>query len=111
VFWYRTHPKAVSCSQGDLPRNSQYPADAVFAMALLATPATVTMDIGLSNHYQWDAPPGASMGSVPFPKQDAQIPYFQLIRNGVKVKDGYGSAYVTDSCSIYNFNPFVGVIG
>ncbi|KAG8683076.1 hypothetical protein FRC09_016316, partial [Ceratobasidium sp. 395] len=110
VFWYRSHPKAVTCSQGDVPRNSQYPADAVFAFALLTSPATVTLDIG-SNHYQWNAAAGTSMGSVPFPTQDAQIPYFQIIRNGVKIKDGYGSVYVTKACSIYNFNPFVGVIG
>lgn len=79
-------------------------------MALLATPATITIDIGLNNHYQWNAPAGTSMGSVPFPVQDAQVPYLQLVRNKVKVKDGYGSVYVTNSCSIYNFNPFVGVI-
>ncbi|KAG8748618.1 hypothetical protein FRC10_000009 [Ceratobasidium sp. 414] len=110
VFWYRSHPKAVACSQGDVPRNSQYPADAVFAFALLTSPATVTLDIG-SKHFQWNAQAGTSMGSVPFPPEDAQIPYFQIIRNGVKTKDGYGSVYVTNSCSIYNFNPLVGVIG
>ncbi|CAE6414787.1 unnamed protein product [Rhizoctonia solani] len=110
VFWYRSHPKGVSCSQGDQPRNSQYPADAVFALALLTNPATVTLDIG-SKHFQWNAPAGTSMGSVPFPPEDAQIPYIQIIRNGVKVKDGYGSTYVTNSCPIYNFNPFVGLIG
>ncbi|KAB5596549.1 hypothetical protein CTheo_186 [Ceratobasidium theobromae] len=110
VFWYRSHPKGVSCSQGDRPRNSQYPADAVFAVALLTNPATVTLDIG-SNHWQWNAPAGTSIGSVPFPSEDSQIPYIQIIRNGVRVKDGYGSVYVTNSCPIYNFNPFVGVIG
>ncbi|CAE6436506.1 unnamed protein product [Rhizoctonia solani] len=110
VFWYRNHPKGVSCSQGDRPRNSQYPVDAVFALALLTSPATVTLDIG-SNHFQWNAPAGSSMGSVPFPPEDTQIPYIQIIRNGIKVKDGYGSTYVTNSCPIYNFNPFVGVIG
>ncbi|GAB1517784.1 hypothetical protein RhiTH_000834 [Rhizoctonia solani] len=110
VFWYRNHPKGVSCSQGDRPRNSQYPVDAVFALALLTSPATVTLDIG-SKHFQWNAPAGSSMGSVPFPPEDTQIPYIQIIRNGIKVKDGHGSTYVTNSCPIYNFNPFVGVIG
>ncbi|CUA78426.1 hypothetical protein RSOLAG22IIIB_13134 [Rhizoctonia solani] len=111
VFWYRKNPKDVTCAQGDRPRNSQYPADAVFALALLTSPATVTLDIG-SKRFQWNAPAGTSMGSVPFPPEDSQIPYLQIIRNGVKVKDGYGSLYVTTSCpGVYNFNPFVGVIG
>ncbi|EIN07586.1 glycoside hydrolase family 71 protein [Punctularia strigosozonata HHB-11173 SS5] len=109
VFWYRAHPKVAACP-GLLPRNADYPADAVFALALLKTPSTITLDIG-SNHYQWDAQPGASMGAVPFPTEDAQIPYFQIIQGGTKVKDGYGSVYVTQTdCNYYNFNPFVGLI-
>jgi len=107
---YRTHPKAVTCDAGTLPRNSKYPADAIFALALLGSPATISLDVG-SNHYQWNAAAGASIGSVAFPTQDAQIPYIQIIRNGSKVKDGYGSNYITKQCSFYNFNPFVGVIG
>ena len=110
VFWYRPHPKGVSCSQGEPPRNSQYPADAVIALALLSSPATIMLDIG-SKHFQWNAPAGSSTGSVPFPPEDGQIPYLQIVRNGIKTRDGYGSVYVTNACSIYNFNPFVGVIG
>jgi glucan endo-1,3-alpha-glucosidase len=110
VFWYRTHPKSATCSGGYTVRNSQYPADAIFAFAMLASPATVAMDIGLNNHAEWAAPAGVSIGSVPFPQQDSQIPYIQIIRNGAQVKSGYGSASVTKSCSYYNFNPFVGVI-
>jgi glucan endo-1,3-alpha-glucosidase len=53
---------------------------------------------------------GVFFGSVPFPVEDAQIPYFQIKRNGAKIKDGYGSVYVTNSCDFYNFNPFVGLI-
>lgn len=77
---------------------------------MLATPATVTIDIGLNNHFEWNAPAGVSIGSVPFPQQDSQIPYFQVIRGGAKVKDGYGSMYVKKTCDYYNFNPFVGII-
>ncbi|KAF8317382.1 glycoside hydrolase family 71 protein [Clavulina sp. PMI_390] len=110
IFWYREYPKAAVCPTGDLPRNSQYPADAVFAFALLASPATVTLDIG-STHYQWDAPAGASIGSVNFPAEDNQIPFFQIERNGSVEKSGYGSLYVTKECNgIYNFNFWVGAI-
>jgi len=110
IFWYRSHPKAAVCSSGTLPRNSAYPADAIFAFAMLASPATVTMDIGSNNHYQWAAPAGISNGSVPFPVQDSQIPFLQIIRNGATVTSAYGSVYVTQTCSTYNFNPFVGIM-
>lgn len=92
-----------------MPASSTYPADSVFAVALLATPAVVSLDFGL-NHYQWDAPAGISIGQVAFPAQDSQIPYLQIIRNGDRVYDAYGSLAVTNSCSYYNFNPFVGVL-
>lgn len=109
IFWYRSNPKAAICSSGALPRNAAYPADAVFALALLADTATVTLDIG-SSHSEFTAGPGVTMGSVPFPVEDAQIPYIQILRNGAQVADGYGSIYVNKACSFYNFNPFVGVI-
>ncbi|KAF9522006.1 glycoside hydrolase family 71 protein [Crepidotus variabilis] len=109
IFWYRAHPKNAVCSGGDVPRNSAYPVDAVFAMALLADSATISLDIG-SKHAQWNASPGVSIGSVPFPPEDSQIPYIQIIKNGATAKSGYGSVYVTKSCSYYNFNPFVGHI-
>lgn len=94
-----------------MPRNSQYPADAVFAFALLASPATVSIDIGSNNHYEWNASAGASIGQVPFPTEDNQIPYFQVLRNSAVTKSGYGSLYVTQECTgIYNFNFWVGSI-
>lgn len=79
-------------------------------MAILSDSATITLDIG-SNHYQWNAGPGVSMGSVPFPTQDSQIPFIQIIKNGAVVKSGYGSMYVTQTgCTYYNFNPWVGIL-
>ncbi|KZV73756.1 glycoside hydrolase family 71 protein [Peniophora sp. CONT] len=110
VVWYRLHPKAAACSTPSQPRNSAFPADAVFAFALLTSPATVTMDIGINNHFQWDAPAGVSMGSVPFPQQDNQIPFIQIIRNGAVVESGHLSATWSKECQTYNFNPFVGVV-
>lgn len=110
MFWYRAHPKAVSCSGGWAPRMSTFPTDAVFAMSLLGSPATISLDIG-STHAQFDAGVGASsVGSVNFPVEDSQIPFIQIIRNGETVKSMFGSVFVTQSCSWYNFNPFVGVV-
>lgn len=92
-----------------MPRNSDFPADAVFAWALLSDDATISLDIG-SSHAQWDATSGVSMGYVSFPTEDNQIPYIQIIRDGTTVADGYGSIYVSQECTYYNFNPFVGSI-
>ncbi|KAJ7844930.1 glycoside hydrolase family 71 protein [Mycena olivaceomarginata] len=106
VFWYRAHPKAVSCSGGWAPRMASFPADAVFAVSLLNTPATISLDI--ATHAQFNAGVGATIGSVNFPVEDSQIPFLQIIRNGQTVKSGFGSVFVTRSCSWYN--PFVGII-
>ena len=110
IYWYRAHPKAVTCSGGARPSNADYPVDAVFAFALLSQSATISLDIG-SNHASFSAGPGATMGSVPFPTEDGQVPFVQIVRNGVITKSGWGDMHVTQSCSYYNFNPFVGVVG
>ncbi len=99
----------MTCSSGDVPRNSAYPEDAIFAMAFLSDSATITLDVG-SNSASFEAGPGVTMGSVPFPPEDSQIPYIQIIKNGVQTAYAYGSIYITNECSYYNFNPFVGVV-
>ena len=110
IFWYRAHPKAVTCSGGDKPSNWNYPVDAVFAFALLSDSANVSLDIG-SSHSAFSAGPGVTMGSVPFPIEDAQVPFIQIIKNGQVYKSGYGAMSVTQNCPYYNFNPYVGVVG
>ncbi|KAL4257236.1 Glycoside hydrolase family 71 [Pleurotus pulmonarius] len=110
VVWYRLHPKDANCATPSRPRNFQFPADAVFGVALLTSPATVTMDIGLNNHFEWNAPAGVSIGQVPFPQEDSQIPFIQIIRNNNVAASGFGSAFFTKTCQTYNFNAFVGVV-
>ncbi|KAF5343341.1 hypothetical protein D9758_014180 [Tetrapyrgos nigripes] len=109
VFWYRAHPKAVTCSGGDRPRNSDFPADAIFAFSMLTSPATISLDVG-SRHTEFNAGVGVAIGSIPFPSEDSQIPFIQIIRNGVSTKSIHGSTFITNACSYYNFNPWVGVL-
>lgn len=110
IFWYRPNPKATVCSNGSPPRNSDFPGDAVFALAMVTSDADISLDIG-SSHAEFTATGNAiTMGSVPFPVEDSQIPYIQIIRDGTQVKAGYGSSYVEQSCTDYNFNPFVGIV-
>ncbi|KAF9494190.1 hypothetical protein BDN71DRAFT_1590601 [Pleurotus eryngii] len=110
VVWYRLHPKDANCAAPLTPRNSQFPADAVFGFALLTSMATVTVDIGLNNRFEWNAPAGVSIGEVAFLQQDSQIPFIQIIRNSNVVASGFGSAFVTKECQTYNFNSFVDVV-
>ncbi|THH13902.1 hypothetical protein EW146_g6365 [Bondarzewia mesenterica] len=110
VFWYRAYPKGVTCSTGTLPRNAAFPADAVFALAMLKDTATITLAIG-SNTINFTAGPGLTMNSVPFPTEDHQIPYVAISRDGATIADTYGSMYVNQSgCTYYNFNPWVGSV-
>ncbi|KAH7918065.1 glycoside hydrolase family 71 protein [Leucogyrophana mollusca] len=110
VFWYRAYPKNITCSTGTLPRNAAFPEDAVFALAMLTDTATITLAIG-SNTVNFTAGPGITMGSVPFPPEDQQIPYVEISRNGKKVADTHGSMYVNQTgCTYYNFNPWVGSV-
>lgn len=68
------------------------------------------MDIGSNNHFEWNAPAGVSIGQVPFPQQDSQIPFIQIIRNNNVAASGFGSAFFTKACQTYNFNAFVDVV-
>ncbi|KAI0322382.1 glycoside hydrolase family 71 protein [Amylostereum chailletii] len=110
VYWYRLHPKDAVCTTPTKPRNSEFPADAVFGFALLTDAATVALDMG-TNHFEWDAPAGVSIGQVKFSSEDGQAPRVQAVRGGSTILDGTGSTAVTQSCATYNFNPFVGVVG
>ncbi|KAE9402282.1 glycoside hydrolase family 71 protein [Gymnopus androsaceus JB14] len=110
VYWYRAYPKAITCSEGDLPRNSDFPSDSVFAFSMLTSAATITLTVGDSTA-SFDAPAGIAIGSVPFSTEDAQSPVIEIVRNGATVKSGTGAiAISTTSCAYYNFNPLVGIV-
>ncbi|KAF9068620.1 glycoside hydrolase family 71 protein [Rhodocollybia butyracea] len=110
VYWYRAFPKAIACSGGDLPRNSDFPADAVFAYSMLTSPATVVLTVG-DNSMSFDVSAGVAIGSVPFSTEDGQLPVISIMRNGATVKSGTGAKAInTSSCPYYNFNPLVGIV-
>lgn len=110
MYWYRAYPKAITCSEGDLPRNSDFPSDSVFAFSMLTSAATITLTVGDSTA-SFDAPAGIAIGSVPFSTEDAQSPVIEIVRDGATVKSGTGAiAISTTSCAYYNFNPLVGIV-
>ncbi|KIK69895.1 glycoside hydrolase family 71 protein [Collybiopsis luxurians FD-317 M1] len=110
VYWYRAYPKAITCSQGDLPRNSAFPADAVFAFSMLTSDATIALAVG-DSQASFNASAGVAIGSVAFSMEDGQHPVISIIRDGTTVKSGTGAkAISTSSCPYYNFNPLVGIV-
>lgn len=116
VYWYRIHPKDAQC-QGGLStpiRNSNFPADAVFAWALTKEPATISLSAGSNKYWEFPAEAGVpSMGMVPFPAdlQGGVTPEVAIMRGGKMVKYSKGSQPITANCSWANFNPVVGIAG
>ncbi|KAK0467234.1 glycoside hydrolase family 71 protein [Desarmillaria tabescens] len=111
VFWYRVHPREATCSGGTQPRMYNFPADAVFALAMLAEDETVAVDIGSTSHTEFAAKGGElTMGVAYFPFEDNQTPAVSLVRNGATVKSTNGPQPITTNCSYYNFNPVVGAL-
>ncbi|KAJ3716483.1 glycoside hydrolase family 71 protein [Lentinula raphanica] len=110
IFWYRAHPKDIACDQGEKPRNSELPEDAVFAVSMLESDANITLTVGESTT-TFHAAKGIANGSVPFSKQDGHKPVVKIVRHGEVVKKGTGEMAInTTKCGYYNFNPFVGVL-
>ena len=45
---------------------------------------------------------------MPFPTEDGQTPYFTILKDGQKSKEGSGNHNITTACPYYNYNPTVG---
>ncbi|KAJ7585771.1 glycoside hydrolase [Mycena floridula] len=107
VYWYRPHPKGLSCSDPFLgpPNGQNLPADGVWAATLLASPATLTITSG-SFSLTATAPAGINYFAT---GMGSGQPTFKLTRNGATITQGTGALSINlNSCNIYNFNAFVG---
>ncbi|KAG8876747.1 hypothetical protein FRB97_003961 [Tulasnella sp. 331] len=105
VMWYRPNPKALTCTDPlEPPTGSTFPADAVFAAAILSSPATLSVCADgqcTSSNVQ----AGVTQVSGPF---GAGQPSFTLTRSGSTVLSGTaGLAINTANCTTYNFNAYV----
>ncbi|KAJ7716244.1 glycoside hydrolase [Mycena olivaceomarginata] len=107
VYWYRPHPKGLSCADPFLgpPTGQSFPADGIWAATLLASPATLTMTSGTFS-LTTTAPAGINYFAT---GMGSGQPTFKLVRNGVTITQGTGGLSIDlNSCNIYNFNAFVG---
>ncbi|KAK7039500.1 glycosyl hydrolase family 71-domain-containing protein [Favolaschia claudopus] len=100
VYWYRGFPKNTRCTNDTLgpPNGIDLLQDLVFVTTLVASPAqlTVTVPAGVTTH-------NFTMGI------GSQV--FSLSRNGAQVGAGQGGLQIKDSCTIYNYNAYVGNFG
>ncbi|KAK5709244.1 hypothetical protein LTR17_019969 [Elasticomyces elasticus] len=117
VFWYRIHPKGVPCSGGTnnkgVVRNAAFPADAVFAWALVTEDSTISMTVGSNENWTFDAKAGTpTLKMVPFPSAiDNAYPTVTVRRGGLMLQTGTGSVAITQACSYENYNPVVALAG
>ena len=127
IYWYRPTLKSASCDSTDTckqpwsgptpnpnyftgkPNGYDTMQDSVFVVALLNSPATVTIASGSNKPQAFDAPAGASSWQVDMGigKQS-----FSLSRNGQTVLGGDSLRDVASECvcGIYNFNAYVGTL-
>ncbi|KAK3669724.1 hypothetical protein LTR78_010407 [Recurvomyces mirabilis] len=117
VFWYRVHPKEVSCSSGTnnigVVRNAAYPADAVFAWALVSENSTISMNVGSNQNWTFQATTcGPKLNMVPFPNGiDNAYPSVAVQRGEETLHAATGAVAITEACAYENYNPVVGLTG
>ncbi|KAK5751863.1 hypothetical protein LTS12_018041, partial [Elasticomyces elasticus] len=117
VFWYRIHPKEVSCTGGTdnsgVVRNAAYPVDAVFAWALVTEDSTISMTVGSHDGWAFEAVAGTpTLNMVPFPVGiDNAYPTVVIERGGATLQTGVGPLAITQACSWENYNPVVALAG
>lgn len=120
VYWYRPAPREVNCDATDTcmvgannssgnyfmgrPNGWESMADAVFVVAMLKSPATVTVNSG-GKVQTFEAPAGASAFQAPM---GVGSQWFALSRGEQTVLSGTSLLPIIDGCvcGLYNFNPY-----
>lgn len=107
VYWYRPTPKGVTCSGDSLgrPNGVNYFSDVVFASVMLTAPATLTVTSGGQAPQTVNA--AAGIHTFNFTMGLGQQK-FSVSRGGKQILGGSGGLAVTNSCTNYNYNVYVG---
>jgi glucan endo-1,3-alpha-glucosidase len=113
VLWARTHPAAVTVNDPvGKPTNFEITQDALWAVALLTAPATVTLSpsaapaAGDPNTHTFSVPAGLTKLSIPLTAGATM--YASITRNGQIVKEVQPTNFTFQGAPpSYNFNAFV----
>ncbi|KAF7975500.1 hypothetical protein HWV62_9427 [Athelia sp. TMB] len=107
VYYYRPNPKGAGCSDPvTQPTGYTYDGDSIFVIALVKTAGTVVITSGGAST-SISVPAGITTVSAPM---NTGVQSFALTRSGSTVLSGTSSLQVTSSCSVYNFNAYVGSV-
>lgn len=108
VYYYRPSPKDAACSDSVAqPTGYDFDDDLVFVTALTTSPATVVITSGSNAPVSIDVPAGINTVSAPM-GLGQQV--FALQRNGSPVMQGTSSQQISSTCTVYNFNAYVGKV-
>lgn len=109
VYYYRPNPKDAACSDSVAqPTGYDYDGDSIFVIAMTTSAATVVINSG-GVSTSIDVPAGITTVSAPMTVGEQS---FSLTRNSgaTTVMSGTSDLQVSSSCTVYNFNAYVGSI-
>ncbi|KAF3158433.1 hypothetical protein TWF106_002602 [Orbilia oligospora] len=107
VYWYRPHPKAATCTSDTLgrPNGADMLYDNVYVTTLLTAPATLVVQSGSNSVVRINVPAGVLTSNV---TMGIGAQRFSLERGGQVIMGGTGGLEIKNSCTVYNFNVYVG---
>ncbi|KAK6345647.1 hypothetical protein TWF718_007557 [Orbilia javanica] len=106
VYWYRPHPKGLTCSDPlAKPTGWDFAQDKIFVATLLTSPAQLIVKSGGNSEVTINVGAGIVLSSV---DMATGVQNFKLRRNNCDIISGNGGIQVASSCTRYNFNAYVG---
>ncbi|KAF7302058.1 hypothetical protein MIND_00772300 [Mycena indigotica] len=110
VYWYRAFPKNTVCTGDTLgpPNGINLLQDLIFVTTLVTSPATLTVTSGSFAPVTINVPAGVTTHNF---TMGIGSQTFVLSRNGVQLAGGVGGMRTSNTCTIYNFNAYVGSFG
>ncbi|EPS44184.1 hypothetical protein H072_1875 [Dactylellina haptotyla CBS 200.50] len=106
VYWYRPHPKGLTCSDPlAKPNGWDYAQDKIFIATMLTSPAQLVVQSGSNGPITINVGAGIVLSSV---DMAVGTQSFKIRRNNCDVISGNGGIPVAGSCQRYNFNAYVG---
>ncbi|KZP22436.1 glycoside hydrolase family 71 protein [Athelia psychrophila] len=109
VYYYRPNPKDATCSDSVAqPTGYDYDGDSIFVIAMTTSAGTVVINSGGVSTYI-DVPAGITNVSAPM---TVGVQSFSLTRDSgaTVVMSGTSDLQVSSSCTVYNFNAYVGSV-
>ncbi|KAJ6475104.1 glycosyl hydrolase family 71-domain-containing protein [Mycena vitilis] len=108
VYYYRPTPKSAPCTDtiASQPTGFDYDADSVFVIAMLKSVGTVTVTSGSNAPVQFQLGAGIHTVAAPMGLGTQQFALSSSTAN----LSGAGGGQITDVCSVYNFNAYVGKV-